>query len=619
MKPPTASKHGAELTAPKSFPAFARRASALEMEVQHYRTRFALEADSGHDALAAAIKVVHAWAKMSCKSESKPFAELSASKAFRDGIVSYPAGWHGNTPTNERFAFSTSRFDAAGHTAWAFEMDKVDGDPKAYRRRWHTRLGVFGDSKSVTVNIQITHRNTAGYFGGTFMPMPNVPNVIKDFMEIDGVTAKIGDIEITDRETVLDRRSFEDEFLMELCNPSRELPLVVIGTEFDGSMPVNKNVDVAKLLMGMAKVYVVDFSDDELAKAWKGFFSTATAASWDYRCEPGTLRVYLEGLNLSSYNSRDTTYGFTKRQMVQNLSERNAKNLVGILVDGLTRTVGRRPSDVLEIADVEWIRSAASSNRLKTRMRDLIAKQEQSKKKHEDEKHIPESAELGKKIAELEGDRDEWQQLAQEFEADNEKQEERIEQLEAELSAAKSESDGLKYSLRQKESPKPEQASQVALKAIPRTLTDVLEYASELWPDRIAITDKAWKSAEEWNDDAGDVAEEYDIVKSAATVLYDLHSGIRSVEGEFTECFKSLTGFDLAHKEGSLTKKNKDMMRQRECIYEGKSYMADAHIKGRNSSIGFRLYYAWDAERKLLIVGHCGHHLETTGTRRRSI
>lgn len=605
----------------KSFPAIARRISSLEMEVQHYRTRFTLEADKGHDALEAAIKVVHAWAKASCKGELKPTAELSASKAFRDGIASYPQDWHGNTPTDERFAFSTSRFDAGGHTAWAFEMDKVDGDPKAYRRRWHTRLGVIGDSHSVTVNVQITHRNVAGYFGGTFMPVPNVPNVIKDFMSVPGVVAKVGDIKITDHETVLDKRTFDDVFLMEFLNPSRELPIIVIGANPDGTMPISPKVDVAKLLMGMAKVYVVDFSNEELSDAWRSFFSKATATSWDYRTEPGTLRVYLAGLDLSSYNPRDTTYGFTKRQMVQNLSERNAKNLVGILVDGLTRTVGRRASDVLEVADVEWIRSLASSNRLRARMNSLLAKQEGHR---DDDGKLPASSESGRQAADMRAELAEWQELAQEMEEDNEKLAEinkqlsdGNEQLQAQLSAVKSECDGLKYSLQQKESSKPELASQVALKAIPRTLADVLEYASELWSDRIAITDKAWKGAEEWNDDAGDVAEEYDIVRSVATVLYDLHSGARPVEGEFTECFKSLTGFELTHKEGAQTKKNKDMMRQRECRYNGKTYMADAHVKGRNSSIGFRLYYDWDDDLKLIVVGHCGNHLETTGSSRR--
>ena len=43
------------------------------------------------------------------------------------------------------------------------------------------------------------------------------------------------------------------------------------------------------------------------------------------------------------------------------------------------------------------------------------------------------------------------------------------------------------------------------------------------------------------------------------------------------------------------------------------------HVKGRNPKIGFRLYCEPDKERGIIVIGHCGHHLETAGTARRAV
>lgn len=82
---------------------------------------------------------------------------------------------------------------------------------------------------------------------------------------------------------------------------------------------------------------------------------------------------------------------------------------------------------------------------------------------------------------------------------------------------------------------------------------------------------------------------------------------------------KNETGFELALKEGSQTKKNGKMMDKRSVEYDGKEYSMQMHVKGRNPKIGFRLYCEPDKERGIIVIGHCGHHLETAGTARRAV
>lgn len=54
-------------------------------------------------------------------------------------------------------------------------------------------------------------------------------------------------------------------------------------------------------------------------------------------------------------------------------------------------------------------------------------------------------------------------------------------------------------------------------------------------------------------------------------------------------------------------------------LFEEKEYGMQMHVKGRNPKIGFRLYCEPDKERGIIVIGHCGHHLETAGTARRAV
>lgn len=82
--------------------------------------------------------------------------------------------------------------------------------------------------------------------------------------------------------------------------------------------------------------------------------------------------------------------------------------------------------------------------------------------------------------------------------------------------------------------------------------------------------------------------------------------------------YQSLTGFELSLGEGSMTNKDGSLMKKRERKYRGKTIKVIPHIKGRDTSPrdAFRLHYYVDNGRRVIVIGHCGGHLETAGTRR---
>jgi hypothetical protein len=81
--------------------------------------------------------------------------------------------------------------------------------------------------------------------------------------------------------------------------------------------------------------------------------------------------------------------------------------------------------------------------------------------------------------------------------------------------------------------------------------------------------------------------------------------------------FESQSGFGIAFHESKQTNKDARLVRMRQRTYRGKTYDITPHIKGGGKRHGhLRIHFAFDDERQLIVVGHCGGHLETYGTQR---
>lgn len=109
------------------------------------------------------------------------------------------------------------------------------------------------------------------------------------------------------------------------------------------------------------------------------------------------------------------------------------------------------------------------------------------------------------------------------------------------------------------------------------------------------------------------------ILKSIPTTLWELYFGSKPT-ANIQQGYQAQTGFELALTEGSMTNKGAKYMKQRERIYHGQTISIAPHIKGHsgNPKDNFRLHYYADGERKLIVIGHCGAHLETAGSKKLS-
>ena len=106
----------------------------------------------------------------------------------------------------------------------------------------------------------------------------------------------------------------------------------------------------------------------------------------------------------------------------------------------------------------------------------------------------------------------------------------------------------------------------------------------------------------------------------AAHQLVDVFVNCEKPEGPTEEEVQAATGYRMSFREGSETKKRKDMMRLRVDEYDGKTISIEPHLKLRASKgeqENQRLHFWFDKEREKVVIGYLGEHLESMSSRGR--
>ena len=476
--------------------------------------------------------------------------------------IAVPAGW---TAADEPDAAKAVRFlglSGAQGAAWAVEADELDGEFS--RRRWHTRIGLApaGDGGCI-LNVQVSHYAVNGFFGYQRNPLPSVPRVVRDILASGKLDVRIGASRVSVEEIYLDADTLKRDFMPSLTDRARCLPIVLMTTDDDGKTPVWDATELASKLVGMATVYVIDMRDGALVQAFRDLLPDRTPAG-RYRIGRSAVMVYRPGIDLSGEESLSACTLFT-RHRIERYAAGGRDGFINVLMQGLGRGIdGLRAENARLRADAEaWDEIATDQERSYS---DATAKVD----------------ELTRTVQRLEGEK-------------------RALERKAAQCAAPSDDDG---------------AARVAecLQSIPRDLTDLLKLARSIWPERIVVLPEAMDSAKSYD---GNLAEEWDIVRSTATALYGLLFEDDGCEGQVADEFQRRTGYELTFSESSATRARADLMKMRERSYGGRTVDISAHIKGRSQKNTFRLHFYIDRENELIVIGHAGCHMKTAGSHRR--
>lgn len=553
-------------------PALAPALRTISGETPHYRARFEVAAADGADAAEAVKEIVMGW--LHAKGLDVPEGAAD---------IAVPAGW---TAADEPDAAKAVRFlglSGAQGAAWAVEADELDGEFS--RRRWHTRIGLApaGDGGCI-LNVQVSHYAVNGFFGYQRNPLPSVPRVVRDILANGKLDVRIGASRVSVEEIYLDTDTLKRDFMSSLTDRARCLPIVLMTTDDDGKTPVWDATELASKLVGMATVYVIDMRDGALVQAFRDLLPDRTPAG-RYRIGRSAVMVYRPGIDLSGEESLSACTLFT-RHRIERYAAGGRDGFINVLMQGLGRGIDARPGDVAGIGDVLWLRSRVESER------------------------------QGERIERLRADAEAWEEIATDQERSYSDATAKVDELTRTVQRLEGEKRALERKAAQCAAPSDDDgAARVAecLQSIPRDLTDLLKLARSIWPERIVVLPEAMDSAKSYD---GNLAEEWDIVRSTATALYGLLFEDDGCEGQVADEFQRRTGYELTFSESSATRARADLMKMRERSYGGRTVDISAHIKGRSQKNTFRLHFYIDRENELIVIGHAGCHMKTAGSHR---
>ena len=149
----------------------------------------------------------------------------------------------------------------------------------------------------------------------------------------------------------------------------------------------------------------------------------------------------------------------------------------------------------------------------------------------------------------------------------------------------------------------------------PSDAKSVVEYISLHYSDRIFFTERALKSLNDCNTKA-------EVLWNALCEIGDTLYGLW-IDGSYTDleaAFNSRSSnFKYKRGQGSMTRADKNLMRQYEDTYCNRKINVEAHIACGNDDMdqrSVRIYLCLDPETSKIVISHIGKHLDNYSTRK---
>ncbi|HEY4364213.1 MAG TPA: hypothetical protein VGN17_24800 [Bryobacteraceae bacterium] len=460
-------------------------------------------------------------------------------------------------------------------------------------RQWRTDLSLTSSGGAVIFSMQISHYLLPGHFGSEPpVPDPTSPLLVKRIFQAPGLvtysgsqplTAKPNDVTTDDAALLVER----------ICDSARRCPLIYISREFDTGEPAIDANRLAWAVAGLAAVYVAE----------SGWLDKATERLLppEYRCWNGRVRVYLPGARFDRSNDFKRHRYFTPEQ----IRSEGVPEVERIMVQSLARRVAlSTTTPVLNTDDVRLKRQEEHFERLKRQIAsappaEMIELLESI------------NGELEQKVQVLDSDRKgladqlEWAQLEAEERLDDLK---RSRYQEGALREAANEERDRRISAEVRAK------SLADLSKLPDDIVSCCRFFATAFSDRIKFTERGFNSSRD---------AEFPKVSAVWTALWHVANTLHPLafsdsEGvDLEDEFRRRSGIELGLSEGKLTKANAKIMQARLDEYEGERIDITPHIKLQTGNKHLRIHFHIHKKKRLLIVGHCGDHLDTAGTAKR--
>jgi len=486
--------------------------------------------------------------------------------------------------------------DAPRHWSVRFEHP----DSRYSHRWWRTDIGLTAlDDGRCRVAFSTVHWLKPGYVGEEPpKPVPSAPSVVSKFVKSSAWHAHINDFRLQVLPVVIDALDV-DTLLGLLRDPKRQFPIVYVSRSAAGLHLDSHRL--AKLLVGSAVVVHADSIETDVA--------LARLLPRKFSATGGMARVYLPEVK-PDLRSDARRHRYFLRIHIQRLGATAVEELI---INGLARRLlAPINSNVSSPEDV------AAKDRL-FRMAALRASLEAGGDKAGDlvleelEYYKAEVDRLSEAMAELRPLQDdlEFVELEKQELADSLGE---LKSRNAKLQAGAAGATKVEVDLRKA------LAAARHLPELPSTVRSCCDRIHALFPTRVAFSPDALRAADASCCDKNIkyVQVAWKVLWACAADLWEVHFDPAPGENDPQAAFKDRSGFDMSLSEGSMTKKDPNLSALRKTILDGETYDITPHVKwGTHPPKLLRVHFAVDHKRKRLVIGHCGDHLKTAGTKRR--
>ena len=498
----------------------------------------------------------------------------------------------GRIITDSKIVYIESEFfspDSGNTQLWACRIIETPPVERGVApRTWTTEIGYeYGEGNAAVFSCVLSYEDRAGFIGPyQDVPNPSIPWLIKNIVNDPELVVTCGSDKITGNPLKLDVGDWP-QFLMGIEDEQRQLPYIYISPkETDRENHATKllldPVRLASVVYGNAVVF---YSTDI------GFTSEVSYMNPEYACYNGGIKVYQPG-------AKET---YQHHSLGPQAIEENGPDCI---IDYLRRAFSQNVNFYDSFFRIEDCRKKKAEYEQRKRFAEQIAhyKSQLSEIRDSADKRVNRVEEETLKMLEeeerqrleAEADRDEYKDL---YEKEKTKVFGLVTQTEL-MRAAMQENEGLRRSVE----------SRSLFPERPCDIADVVKYFEEVFSDRIIFSDDAKKSLKYCEID---VDELWRVLFSLSTVMWALY---RKGSGDIYSAFKAETGIDCARGEGTMTRKDRSLMRQYETSIGSEAVDIEAHITYAKQ--GQSIHFGYSSIRDKVVVGHCGEHLDNYTTRK---
>ena len=468
---------------------------------------------------------------------------------------------------------------------WACKItEKRKPAPGCAPRQLVTEIG-YEQTKQNKADFScvVSYSDLPGFIGPCeSIPSSSLPRLITNILSDSTIRCTCG---FDDLSGVPQKLTQDDwpEFWKRITSPERELPYVYISPikinyETDETVLLINPNTLAKAVCGNALVFYADTA--AFVKEMNG------CCDANYNCYGGAIRIYQP--NIKKLSKEDSIRH--RFLTAANINEIGCDQIIQIFRRALSQNVYFYES-FFRIDDCKRkIADIARQRRLMEIQDQHIAQMDELKNEKFDEAVEEEQGRLEAEARE---------EILRAELTDSKREKYNLQcQIETYRSAA-NRNEGLETALQ----------SRNEIHRYPKSPFDIIAYFSKMFGDRIAFSADAIKSAKDCSIPPEDL---WKVFFNLATVMRDL---LLDDCSNTYDRFKSITGIDCSRGEGTMTRKDRDLMKQFDTCYKDEIIDIEPHITFPRISQSIHFGFS-DNERKI-VVGHCGKHLEIYSTQKK--